>query len=66
MRSSRSAWGLDVVGQNLANINTPGYSRRTLDLAEVAATDALNAGRGVTVQGVPRAARSIRGRAAAR
>lgn len=44
--------GLDVVGQNLANINTPGYSRRTLDLAEVASTDALNAGRGVTVLGV--------------
>ena len=44
--------GLDVVGQNLANINTPGYSRRTLDLAEVAPTDPLSAGRGVMVEGV--------------
>jgi flagellar hook-associated protein 1 FlgK len=44
--------GLDVVGQNLANINTPGYSRRTLDLAEVAPTDPLSAGRGVTVVAV--------------
>ena len=28
--------GLDVAGQNIANLNTPGYSRRRLDLAEVA------------------------------
>ncbi len=41
--------GLDVVGQNLANINTPGYARRTLILAEVSPVDALSAGRGVTV-----------------
>jgi len=27
--------GLDVAGQNIANLNTPGYSRRRLDLAEV-------------------------------
>ena len=27
--------GLDVAGQNLANINTVGYTRRTLVLGEV-------------------------------
>jgi flagellar hook-associated protein 1 FlgK len=41
--------GLDVTGQNLANVNTVGYSRRTLTLAEQAPTDSLSAGRGVTV-----------------
>jgi flagellar hook-associated protein 1 FlgK len=41
--------GIDVAGQNLANINTPGYSRRTLYLAEVAPTGSLSAGRGVEV-----------------
>ena len=42
--------GLDVVGQNLANINTVGYTRRTLDLAEVPPSDATSSGRGVQVQ----------------
>lgn len=41
--------GLDVVGQNLANVNTPGYSRRTLILGELPPTDPRNAGRGVEV-----------------
>lgn len=41
--------GLDLAGQNIANINTPGYSRRTLSLAEVAPTDLLSAGGGVEV-----------------
>src|SRR5262245_61936666 len=41
--------GLDVVGQNLANVNTPGYARRRLILAEVPPTDPSNAGRGVEV-----------------
>jgi flagellar hook-associated protein 1 len=27
--------GLDVAGQNIANLNTPGYARRRLELAEV-------------------------------
>lgn len=27
--------GLDTAGQNIANLNTPGYARRRLDLAEV-------------------------------
>ncbi len=31
-------YGLDVTGQNIANVNTPGYSRRTIDLAAVAPT----------------------------
>jgi flagellar hook-associated protein 1 len=41
--------GLDVTGHNIANINTPGYSRRTLQLAEVPPTDGTSAGRGVEV-----------------
>src|SRR6185436_13685313 len=41
--------GLDVVGQNIANINTPGYSRRSLVVAEVPPTDSLSAGGGVSV-----------------
>lgn len=41
--------GLDVAGQNLANLNTVGYSRRSLVLAEVPSSDYLNVGRGVQV-----------------
>ena len=33
-RAERRA-GLDTAGQNIANLNTPGYARRRLDLAEV-------------------------------
>jgi flagellar hook-associated protein 1 FlgK len=44
--------GLDVVGQNLANVNTPGYSRRVLVLGELPPTDPRNAGRGVEVLAV--------------
>jgi flagellar hook-associated protein 1 FlgK len=44
--------GLDVAGQNLANINTVGYSRRMLMLGELPSTDFYNAGRGVEVVGV--------------
>jgi flagellar hook-associated protein 1 FlgK len=40
---------LDVTGQNIANINTPGYVRRRLELAERAPSDAESAGRGVDV-----------------
>ena len=39
--------GIDVAGQNIANVNTPGYTRRMLLLGEVPATDFFNAGRGV-------------------
>ncbi len=41
--------GLDVAGQNIANINTDGYSRRTVALAELPPVDQNSAGRGVTV-----------------
>ncbi|MCC7044644.1 MAG: flagellar hook-associated protein FlgK [Acidobacteria bacterium] len=41
--------GLDVTGNNIANINTPGYARRTLQLAELPPHDGTSAGRGVEV-----------------
>lgn len=44
--------GLDVVGQNLANINTPGYARRSLELQSVAPGTVLEPGRGVEVAGI--------------
>ncbi len=44
--------GIDVAGQNLANINTDGYARRSLRLAEVPPGSALEAGRGVEVLGI--------------
>jgi flagellar hook-associated protein 1 FlgK len=45
-------FGLDVTGQNIANVNTPGYSRRSIVFSEVAPHDALSAGGGVDVQSV--------------
>jgi flagellar hook-associated protein 1 len=44
--------GLDVVGQNIANVNTAGYARRQVDLASVAPADPLSAGGGVDVIGI--------------
>lgn len=44
-----SQLALDVTGQNIANINTPGYVRRRIEFAERAPTDATSAGRGVDV-----------------
>jgi len=44
--------GLDVVGQNLANVNTPGYTRRTAALAEIPPLDLRDVGGGVDVIGV--------------
>lgn len=41
--------GLDVVGQNMANVNTAGYSRRQLELAAVPPNTVLSAGNGVEV-----------------
>jgi flagellar hook-associated protein 1 len=41
--------GLDVVGQNIANVNTAGYARRALDLSAVPPADNLSAGGGVEV-----------------
>lgn len=46
--------GIEVAGQNIANVNTPGYSRRSLQLAEsnVLSFHRLAVGTGVTVQGI--------------
>src|SRR5262245_1079807 len=46
--------GLTVTGQNIANVNTPGYSRQSVMLA-AAASDGSNlrlVGTGVTIEGV--------------
>ena len=45
-------FGLDVVGQNIANVNTAGYTRRAVDFAAIPPTSRLNAGGGVEVLGV--------------
>lgn len=45
-------YGLDVTGQNIANLNTPGYTRREPLLAAVAPTDWTSAGGGVEIQGL--------------
>ncbi|HEY6509756.1 MAG TPA: flagellar hook-associated protein FlgK, partial [Vicinamibacterales bacterium] len=50
--------GMDVAGQNVSNVNTPGYARRVIDLVSVPAPTRLNAGGGVDVQGI----RAIRDR----
>lgn len=46
--------GIAVTGQNIANVNTPGYSRRRVILAETAPTTIgrLSVGGGVTVEGI--------------
>src|SRR5688500_17133841 len=41
-------FGLNVTGQNISNVNTPGYTRRVVDFADVPPP----AGGGVEVQGV--------------
>ena len=51
---------LDVVGQNIANINTPGYTRQRLDIASLNtvkgnfynADPSINVGFGVEMTGV--------------
>jgi flagellar hook-associated protein 1 len=46
-------FGLDVTGQNVANVNTAGYSRRVVDFGAVAPVNQrLEAGGGVEVLGV--------------
>jgi flagellar hook-associated protein 1 FlgK len=45
-------FGLDVTGHNIANINTPGYSRRVADFEAVPPDTLHSAGRGVQVSGV--------------
>ncbi|KNC20030.1 hypothetical protein AC792_02995 [Arthrobacter sp. RIT-PI-e] len=52
--------GLDITGQNIANANTPGYTRQRLETSSVAATppsmftQGTRAGEGVLTQGVAR------------
>jgi flagellar hook-associated protein 1 FlgK len=45
-------FGLDVTGQNIANVNTPGYSRRVVDFAAVPPDSSRSPGRGVDAVGV--------------
>ena len=45
-------YALDVTGQNIANVNTPGYVRRSVVFAEIAPRDPWSAGGGVDVAGV--------------
>ncbi len=49
-------YGLDVAGQNIANVNTPGYARREVQLASAAPAGGTGTGGGVDIVGV-RAAR---------
>jgi flagellar hook-associated protein 1 FlgK len=44
--------GLELTGNNIANVNTPGYARRTIDFAAVPPESSLSAGNGVQVQGI--------------
>lgn len=51
--------GLDTVGHNVANVDTPGYSRQSVDLAAATPLDvrtgsAASLGMGVTVAGINR------------
>jgi flagellar hook-associated protein 1 FlgK len=48
-----NAKALDVTGQNIANVNTPGYARRRADI-EARGTSSDSYG-GVTVAGISRA-----------
>ena len=45
-------FGLDVAGQNIANVNTPGYSRRIAHLQALAPLDRWSAGGGVAATGL--------------
>ena len=45
-------FGLDVTGQNIANVNTAGYTRRVVDFGAVPPVERESAGRGVEVLGV--------------
>lgn len=51
-------YGLDVVGNNLANVNTPGYTKRVADFGAIPPPDRFSAGNGAEVLGV----RSMRDR----
>jgi flagellar hook-associated protein 1 len=45
-------YGLEVTGQNIANVNTPGYTRRVAQFAAAPPTEPRSAGRGVDITGV--------------
>jgi flagellar hook-associated protein 1 len=45
-------YGLDVAGQNIANVNTPGYAKRVAVLRELAVSDRSRAGDGAEAAGV--------------
>ncbi len=51
-------FGIDVAGQNIANVNTAGYTKRVAELASVPSSDKWSAGGGVEIVG----ARSMRDR----
>jgi len=44
--------GLAVAGENIANVNTPGYTRRTVELSASLPLDAYSTGNGVDVVGI--------------
>jgi flagellar hook-associated protein 1 FlgK len=44
--------GLAVAGQNIANVNTPGYTRRTVELAATPPVGVYSAGNGVDIVGI--------------
>ena len=45
-------FGLDAAGQNIANVNTPGYARREALLAAVPPYEKWSAGNGVEITGL--------------
>jgi len=44
--------GLAVAGQNIANVNTPGYTRRAVELSASLPIDSYSAGNGVDIVGI--------------
>ena len=52
-------YGLDVAGQNIANVNTPGYTRRQVTRSALPPDDFLSPGNGVEITGL-RATRDLR------
>lgn len=49
-----SQMGINIAGQNIANVNTPGYSRRRMQIAETAERNAqgISVGSGVRITGI--------------
>ena len=47
-------FGIDITGQNIANVHTPGYTRRSVQLAEATpqGAGALTFGAGVDIKGI--------------